>query len=152
MSESKRERIKELDAIAEMAAGLLEEHGAALGLPDIRMLANAIDEYGDRPDLSLTAAKASLDDWLSYSFEEVVDEVSSSEELEEISSELSKLTNSLGMDLGEIRLAAMGTKRRQLEEDDESRESEGYQTSRWKPSEPDFSDEQVRSLFSTILD
>jgi hypothetical protein len=152
MSESKRERIKELDAIAEMAAGLLEEHGAALGLPDIRILANAIDEYGDRPDLSLTAAKASLDDWLSYSFEEVVDEVSSSEELEEISSELSKLTNSLGMDLGEIRLAAMGTKRRQLEEDDESRESEGYQTSRWKPSEPDFSDEQVRSLFSTILD
>lgn len=152
MLKSKRERIQGLDAIAETAAGLLEEHGAALGVSDIRMLANAIGEYGDRPDLSQAAAKASLDDWLRYSFEEVVAEANSLEELEEISFELSELTNSLGVDLVETRIAAMETKRRQLREDEESRESEGYQTSQWKAPEPYFSDEQVRSLFSTILD
>jgi energy-coupling factor transporter ATP-binding protein EcfA2 len=151
MSESKRERVQELDAIAEVAAGLLAEQGASLGLSNIRMLANAIDEYGDRPDLSLTAAKASMDDWLSYSFDVAVDEAASTEELEEIDFELSKLTERLGMALGATQIAAMGAKRRQLQEDEESRESEEYQTSRRNLGESDFSDEQVRSLFSTLL-
>lgn len=152
MSESKRERIQDLDAIAETAAGLLAEQGATLGLSDIRMLAGALDEYGERPDLGLTAANASMDDWLTYSFEEAVDEATSVQELEEIYSELSKLTDSLGLELGATHIAAIDAKRRQLLEDEDSRESEGYQTSRWKAPEPEFSDEQVRSLFSTILD
>lgn len=152
MSESKRERIQDLDAIAETAAGLLAEQGATLELSDIRMLAGALDEYGERPDLGLTAAKASMDDWLAYSFEEAVDEATSVQELDEIYSELSKLTASLGLELGATHTAAMDAKRRQLFEDEDSRDSEGYQTSRWKAPEPEFSDEQVRSLFSTILD
>ena len=152
MSESKRECIQDLDAIAETAAGLLAEQGACLGLSDIRMLASALDEYGDRPDLSQTAAKSSMDDWLTYSFEEALDEATSLQELEEINSDLSKLSDSVGMELGATHTAAMDAKRRQLLEDEESRESEDYQTSRWKALEPDFSDEQVRSLFSTILD
>jgi len=152
MLDSKRERIQGLDAIAETAAGLLEGHGATLALSDIRMLASAIGEYGDRPDLSQTAGKASLDDWLRYSFKEVVDEANSSEELEEIRSELSELTNSFGVPLEETRIAEMESKRQQLQEDDESRESEGYQTSQRKAPEPYFSDEQVKSLFSTLLD
>lgn len=152
MSESKRERIQDIDAIAEAAAGLLAEQGATLGLSDIRMLADALDKYGDRPDLSLTAAKASIDDWLAYSFDDAVDEATSIQELEEIHSELSKLTDSVGITLGAIHSAAMDAKRRQLLEDDEAEESEGYQTSQWRAPESDFSDEQVRSLFSTILD
>lgn len=87
-----------------------------------------------------------------YSFKNVVDEAGSSEDLEEIRAELSKLTKRSGLNLGESRLAIIETKRRQLQEDEESTESEGYQTSWWKAAEPDFSDEQVRSLFSTILD
>jgi len=152
MSASQRERIKDLGAIAETAAGLLEQYGSHLSLSDIQMLADAINEYGGQPDLSQTAAKASVGGWLCYSFEEVINEASSSEELEEICSELSKLTNSLGVEIGESRLVAMGTKRRQLQEDEESRESEDYQTPWRNVSEPDFSDEQVRSLFSIILE
>lgn len=152
MSQSKRERIQDLDAIAEKAAALLMEQGAALSLSDIRMLASALNEYGERPDLSLTAAKTSMDDWLTYSFEVTVDEATSLQELEEICSDLSKLTDSAGMELGATYTAAMDARRLQLLEDEESRESEGYETSRWKAPEPDFSDEQVRSLFSTILD
>lgn len=152
MSESKRERIQDLDAIAETAADLLVEQGATLRLTDIRMLTNALDEYGDRPDLSQTAAKASTDDWLTYSFDEAVDEATSVQELEEIDSELSKLADGVGMKLGATHTAAMDAKRRQLLEDEESREPEGYQTSQWKAPGHDFSDEQVRSLFSTILD
>lgn len=152
MLESKRERIQDLDAIAETAAGLLAEQGTSLGLSDIRMLVNALDEYGDRPDLSQTAAKSSMDDWFTYSFAEAVDEATSVQELDEIYSDLSKLSDSVGMELGATHTAAMDAKRRQLLEDEESRASEDYQTSRWKAPEPDFSDEQVRSLFSTILD
>lgn len=152
MSQSKRERIQDLDTIAEKAAALLMEQGAALSLSDIRMLASALDEYGDRPDLCLTAAKTSMDDWLTYSFEVTVDEVTSVQELEEICSDLSKLTDSADMKLGATYTAAMDARRLQLLEDEDSRESEGYKTSRWKAPEPDFSDEQVRSLFSTILD
>lgn len=152
MSESKRERIQDLDAIAETAACLLAEQGATLWLTDIRMLADALDEDGGRPDLSLTAATTSINEWLSYSFKNVVDEAGSSEDLEEIRSELSKLTKRLGTNLGESHLATIETKRQQLQEDEESTESEGYQTSWRKAAEPDFSDEQVRSLFSTILD
>jgi len=152
MSQSRRERIQDLDAIAEKAADMLMEQGAALSLSDIRMLASALDEHGERPDLSLTAAKASMDDWLTYSFDVTVDEATSVQELEEICSDLSKLTDSAGMELGATYTAAMDSRRRQLLEDEESRESEGYETSRWKAPEPDFSDEQVRSLFSTILD
>ena len=152
MSKSKRKRIQYLDAIAETAARLLAEQGATLGLSDIRMLASALDEYGDRSDLSLTAAKSAMDDWLTYSFEETVDESTSVQEIEEIYSELSKLTDSVGMELGATQTAAMDAKRRQLLAEEESRESEDYETSRWKAPEPDFSDEQVRSLFATILD
>jgi hypothetical protein len=152
MSESKQERIQDLDAIAETAADLLAEQGATLVLTDIRMLSNALEEYGCRPDLSYGAAKASLDDWLKYSFNEAVDEATSVQELEEIRSELSKLTDYVDIKLGETHSAAMDVKRRQLLEDEESRESEGYQTSQWKAPGQDFSDEQVRSLFSTILD
>lgn len=152
MSESKRERIQELDAIAETAADLLAKEGAIMSLSDIRMLAEAIDEYGDRPDLSRTSAKASFEEWLSYSFEEAVDEASSPEELEDLSSELTKLTESLSMSLGETRRATILTKRKRLEEDEDSENSESYHASRWKTPEPDFSDVQIRSLFSIILD
>lgn len=152
MLASQRGRIKDLGAIAEVAAGLLERCGSDLSLSDIQMLADAINDYGDQPDLSQAAAKASLGGWLSYSFDDVINEAGSSEELEEICSELNKLTGSLGMEIGENRLVAMESKRRQLQEDEESRESEDYQTSWRKMFEPDFSDEQVRSLFSTIPD
>ena len=75
-----------------------------------------------------------------------------SEELEDISSKLTKLTESLSMSLGETRLAAILTKRKRLEEDEDSESSAGYQTSRWKTAEPDFSDVQIRLLSSIILD
>jgi hypothetical protein len=152
MSESKRERIQDLDAIAETASDLLAKQGAILRLTDIRMISNALDECGDRPDLSYGATKASMDDWLKYSFNEAVDEATSVHELEEIHSELGKLTDYVDIELGETQTAAVDAKRRQLLEDEESRESEGYQTSQWKAPGHDFSDEQVRSLFSTILD
>lgn len=151
MPESKRERIQDLDAIAEVAAGLLVEHAAALWLSEIRMLSDALDEYGDRPDLRLSAAKASLSDWLTYSFRDAVYEVTSIQELEEIQSELSKLTDEMSMELGATHAFVMDSKRQQLLEEEESRESEDYQTSRWKALTPDFSDEQVKSLFSTLL-
>ena len=152
MSALKRDRVQDLGAIAESAAGLLAEQGAYLRLSDIRMLASALDEHADRPDLSQTAAKSSMSDWFTYSFEEAVDEATSVQELDEIYSDLNELCNSVGMELGATHTAAMHAKRRQLLEDEESRESEDYQTSRWKSPEPYFSDEQVRSLFSTILD
>lgn len=152
MPESKRERIQDLEAIAETAACLLAQQGASLWLSDIRMLADALDDDGGRPDLSQTAARTSMNEWLSYSFENAVDEAGSSEELEEICSELSKLTKRLGTNLGESHLSTIDTKRQQLQEDEESEEPEGYQTSWRKEAELDFSDEQVRSLFSTILD
>jgi hypothetical protein len=152
MSESKRKRIQDLDAITEKSAALLMEQGASLSLSDIRMLASALDEHGEQPELSLTAAKTSIDDWLTYSFETTVDEAASVQELEEICSDLSKLTDSAGMELGAAYMTAMDARRLQLLEDEESRESDVYETSRWKAPEPDFSDEQVRSLFSTIID
>ncbi|OGP00223.1 MAG: hypothetical protein A2037_08775 [Curvibacter sp. GWA2_63_95] len=152
LSDSKRERIQDVDAISEKAADLLAEQGAILRLTDIRLLSNALDEYGDRPDLTYGATKASMDDWLKYSFNEAVDEATSVQELEEIHSELSKLTDEVDIKLGATHTAAIGAKRRQLLEDEESRESEGYQTSKWKSPGHDFTDEQVRSLFSTILD
>lgn len=152
MSESKRQQICDLDAIAETAADLLANEGAALELDDIRMLADAIEDYGDRPDLRQTAAKVSMEDWLSYSFERTVDEANSAEELAEIGSELIKLAGSLNIALGVTRLGAIETKSMQLMKDEDSEDPEGYQTSEWKAPESDFSDGQVISLFSTILD
>lgn len=152
MSESKRDQINELDAIAEAAANFLTNEGAILELSGISMLAEAIDEYGDRPDLSRPAAKASVEDWLRYSFEHAVNSASSTGELGEICTELKRMTGSLGINLGETRLAAMEAKRLQLQEDEGSEDSEDYQTSRSRALEVDFSDVQIRSLFSTILD
>jgi energy-coupling factor transporter ATP-binding protein EcfA2 len=151
MSGTKQKRIQDLDAIAEKSAELLAEQGANLGLSEIRMLASTLEEYGARPDLSLPATKSSLEDWLTYSFKETIDHATSVQELEEIYSDLRNLLESLDMEIGKTHARAIDTKRQLLEED-ESDESEGYQKSQWKPPEPYFTDDQVRSLFSTIID
>lgn len=152
LSDAKKEQIRDLDAIAEKAADLLAEQGYTLSLTEIQMLSDTLDEYGHRPDLSYGATKASMEDWLKYSFNEAIDELNSVQELEEVYAELRKLTVQVDIKLGKSHTAAIDKKLQWLLEKEESRESEDYQALQWKAPEPEFSDKQVASLFSTILD
>jgi len=152
MSVCQRRRIQDVDAIVETAADYLANEGSSLWLDDIEMLADAIGLYGDRPDLKRNAATSAVQNWITYSLKDVVDDLKSSEELEETVSGLLKLTESLDIKLGVLHSAAIETKREKLAEKEDWEESQGYQISRPVTPERDFSDEQAKSLFSTIFD
>ena len=149
MKEAQRERIPELDTIAEVAAELLERHGPALELREIKSVADTIDNFGDRPDLGLASGRASFAAWLAETFEDAV-QVGSLEELETLNTELHELATTFGcLDAGH--LAVLARKRQEYEGED-SQSSDGYSATQWKRSEPDFTDAEVQSLFSTILE
>lgn len=152
MSKLQRERVQDLDALTEKSAELLMDQGATMSLYDIQMLASALADHGEQPELSMTAAKTSMDHWLADSFWTTVDEAASVQELEEICDDLSKLADSAGTELEAGCRAVMDARRLQLLEDEDGRESDVYEASWWKARESDFSDEQVKSLFSTIID
>lgn len=149
MEEARRERIPELDTIAEVAAELLERHGPALELREIKSVADTIDNFGDRPDLGLASGKAAFTAWLAETFEDAV-QVDSLEELETLDTELHELAKTFGC-INAEHWAILALKRQKYEDED-TQASDDYSSNQWKRSELDFTDAEVQSLFSTILE
>lgn len=150
MRTEQRERIPSLDEVPQLTAELLRQEARYLRPSDIQELVRAIEQDGGQPELAASAGRDSLQEWLADSFDDDLREVESTSELNQLRQEVEVLAERFSIALTENQKTRIDLLHADLQEREEARAPESYSSVKVASPAPDFSDEEVRSLFSTI--
>jgi hypothetical protein len=145
-----QEALPSRGAILKAAAAMLNSSGDQLSLDEIASLAQAINLFGESPELASMSAGAAL-----TRFQEVVSErltdVSSVSELDTFESDLTERLRQYGRTLDASARREIRDHREFLEEKEAAQDSESYSRSTRPTREAETSDAELASLFATLL-
>ena len=150
LSAGDQEVLISIDALVQATASMLGSSGDRLSLDEIRGIAKAIDVHGEKPELASSAAGDALRGFLGE-LTERGSEVSSTTEFDSFESELSGALARYGVPLAVAFHRTLSEHREYLEEKEAEQDKEGYKSTSRPPRDSDASDEEVTSLFSTLL-
>lgn len=150
LSEDDQQVLISIEALAQATASMLSSSGDRLSLDEIAGIANAIDVHGKQADLAISAAGDALRGFLGE-LNERVSEVSSTSEFDSFESELTTALKRYGVQLATACQQTISEHREYLEEKEAEQEKEGYKSTSRPPRGADVSDDEVRSLFATLL-
>lgn len=138
----------ELEPITAIAATLLFREGASLELEDIKDLADAISEFGESPKLGKSAGGAAVKSWVAANLGPALRN-EFLEDLEYLNTELIHTAEVVGVEIDDARVA-LALRLEDLEERSRATQSSDYKATRLRRTQPDCSDDEIRSLFSTM--
>ena len=133
--------------ISAAVAKMLVDYGGSLGLDDIESVAHTLYEYGSDQDAAGDAARMSLRAFIS-DIHTTLSEISALDELDGFEHELNRLMREYGLIDGRAD-REIGSRRESLLEGEEHNDEEGYGRSS-SQSQPEFSDDQIRSMFQGL--
>ena len=139
-----------IDNLVQATAAMLASCGDQLSLDEIKQIARAIEVHGEQPDLASSVAGDALSGFL-RELTERVSEVSSTSEFDSFESELTRALLRYGVPLAAASQRTLSEHREYLEEKESEQDKEGYKSASRPPRDSDASDDEVKSLFATLL-
>jgi hypothetical protein len=144
--------LSELDkakrVVSAAVARMLVDYGGALSLDDIESVADQLYEYGWDQDAAGDAAREALRAYIS-DIDSTLSEISSLDELDGFERELKRVMRDYGLVDSRADRDIQDRRESLLEREmDYSEEGYGRSTS---PSQPQFSDDEIRSMFQGLL-
>jgi hypothetical protein len=127
---------------------MLIDCGGLLSLDDIESIAHRLNEYDSDQDAAGAVAQKSLRAFISE-IDSTLSEISSLDELDDFERELKRLIGEYGLVDSRVD-RDISYRRESLLEREEHYDEEGYGRSP-SPSQPEFSDDQIRSMFQGLL-
>ncbi|CAD5109983.1 nSTAND3 domain-containing NTPase [Zestomonas carbonaria] len=150
LSGDEQEALPSSAILIKSAADMLSSGGDQLSLDEIKAVAQAIDVYGEEPQLAKSAASEALCGFLGE-LAERLSEVSSTSELDSFENDLTKALNRYGVAFESLAQRKVLEHREYLEEKEAEEEEEGYTSSGRPAKDADASDADVESLFAILL-